>query len=281
MNATYTDEERQRLHSVLRDILGETVRVCQELGIKYFMVGGSLIGCHFWEDIDPSDDDVDVGMRRSEYERFLREAPSRLRSGYTLQWFGNTPETPFYFAKIRKLGTLFVEETTRKLNMQQGIYIDIFPFDNIPDNPAKRRRQRKMANIINSCFVSKAVWRYRWFGSCELAEPARHSLMNCLFDRLVVTLVPKRTLYRLLRKVQTMYNDTETTECNIVLTDVDQLKIANLEPPATARFGGMTVSVPQNYEEYLRHHYPTLRKHIPKEEYYKYSHRPLILSFDD
>lgn len=281
MRRGYTDEERHRLHNVLREVLEETVRVCGELRIRYFMVGGSLIGCHFWEDIDPSDDDIDIGMTRSEYERFLKEAPSRLRSGFTLQWFGNTPQTPFYFAKIRKEGTLFVEETTRNLNIQQGIYVDIFPFDRIPDDFKRQQWQRKLANTLNSCFVSKSVWRYRYFGRCEVAEPCRHNLLSCLIDRLAVIFVPKKTLFRLLTAVQTRYNDTETTFCNIVLTDVDQLRVASVNNLQTTKFGRISVLVPNNYEEYLRHHYPNLRKCLPKEEMDKYSHRPLILSFGD
>lgn len=281
MSHGYTDEERRRLHNALREVLEETVRVCGELRIRYFMVGGSLIGCHFWDDIDPFDDDIDIGMTRPEYERFLSEAPSRLRPGFILQWFGNTPETPFYFAKIRKEGTLFVEEATRKLNMQQGIYVDIFPFDRIPDDPKRRRRQRKLANTLNSCFISKSVWRYRHFGRCEVEEPCKHSILSCLLDRLAVTFVPKKTLFRLLTAVQTRYNHTETTYCNIVLTDVDQLRVASLNNLQATKFGRINVLVPRNYEEYLRHHYPNLRKHLSKEEIDKFSHRPVKLSFGD
>ena len=47
----------------------------------------------------------------------------------------------------------------------------------------------------------------------------------------------------------------------------------------TATFGELQVFVPGNYMEYLNHHYPNLRKHLPQEEIDKYSHRPLRLSF--
>lgn len=281
MRTGYTDEERKRLHECLHDVLEETVRVCNELGIRFFMVGGSMIGCHFFNDIDPYDDDVDVGMERGEYERFLKEAPGKLRKGYVLQWFGNTPDTPFYFAKIRKDNTFFIEETVRNINMHHGIYVDIFPFDRIPDDMKKQRRQRKLANIINSCFVSKNVWMYKYFGHCMLEKPKKHSFLNCLFDRIVVTFVPKSVIYRLLRKVQTMYNGTETTFCNIVLTNVDQIRVECVNELQRTKFGKTDVFIPKNHEEYLNHHYPNLRKFLPKEEVEKNSHRPVVLSFGD
>lgn len=281
MKTGYTDEELDKLHRCLYDILRETVRVCNEINVKFFMVGGSMIGCHFWDAIVPIDDDVDVGMPRSDYERFLKEAPSRLRDGYILQWFGNTPETPFYFAKVRKTGTLFVEETTRNLDMPQGIYVDIFPFDHIPDDIKKQRRQRKLANTINSCFVSKSVWTYKYCGKCEIAVPNKHGFLNCLFDRVVNMFVPKRILYVLLKRVQTRYNDKETVYCSNVMTDMDQVRVEYVNDLQPAKFGDIDVFLPKNYEEYLHHHYPNLRKHLPKEEAEKYSHRPVKLSFGD
>lgn len=279
MRQGYTDDELQRLHVCLLDILGEIKRVCDELGIRFFMVGGSMIGCHFFNDIDPFDDDVDVGMTRPEYERFLRLAPSMLRKGYVLQWFGNTHDTPFYFAKVRKDGTVFMEESTRNIDMHQGIYVDIFPFDRIPDDMKKRRRQRKMANIINSCFVCKSVWIYKHCGRCELEEPKVHGFLNCLFDRLVVTFIPKRVIYAMLKAVQTRYNNEKTGFYNIVLTDVDMIESEYIDDLRPVKFGGLDVFIPKNHENYLHRHYPNLRKHIPREEAEQFSHRPVKLSF--
>lgn len=276
----YTDEERKRLHECLREVLAETVRVCNEIGAKFFMCGGSMIGCHFFNDIDPYDDDIDIGMTRDNYELFLREASGRLSENYVLQWYGNTPQTPFYFAKVRKKGTLFVEEHTQNIDMQQGIYVDIFPFDRIPDDPKRQNRHRKMANIINSCFVSKSIWMYKYCGRCELKVANKHSFLNCLFDRIVVTLVPKKVLYRLLTAVQTRYNGTDATYCNIVLTNVDQIRVVNVENLQPVKFGNLDVFIPDNHEEYLNHHYPNLRKFLPKEEVEKNSHRPVRLEFE-
>lgn len=279
MSRTYTQDELEKLHVHLKQILREVIRVCDEINVKYFIVGGGVIGIHFFDDINPFDDDIDIGMTRDDYERFLREAPSRLSNGYVLQWYGTEPKTPFYFAKVRMDGTLFVEETTRKIDMHQGIYVDIFPFDRVPDDPIKQQRQRKLANIINSCFISKAVWRYAHCGRCEIEQPLVHSFLNCVFDRIVITLVPKRVIYNMLRKVQTWYNGTETKCYNIVLTNVDHIRAENLEDLLHVDFGGIDACVFRNYEEYLHHHYPNLRKYLPQEEIDRNSHRPVILSF--
>ena len=119
----YSENELKQLHIVLYDILKEIDRVCRAHNIRYFAIGGTAIGVHFWQSILPWDDDIDIGMTCKDYERFIEIAPKFLRKGYILQWPGNEPFSPFYFAKVRKENTLFVEEITQNLNMHQGIYV--------------------------------------------------------------------------------------------------------------------------------------------------------------
>lgn len=89
MRRKYTPDELRRLHAELYDILGETVRVCRENGIPYFLVGGTAIGALYDNAILPWDDDVDIGMTRDAYERFLRIAPAS--SGRATSCRGSTP----------------------------------------------------------------------------------------------------------------------------------------------------------------------------------------------
>ena len=123
----YNAEILRQLHEELYDVLREVVRVCDKAGIPYSIQGGTAIGAHFFEDIVPWDDDVDLGMTRENYERFLREAPALLGEGYVLQEFTTERDTPFYFAKVRKRGTRFVEREWVGMPIEEGIYIDIFP----------------------------------------------------------------------------------------------------------------------------------------------------------
>src|SRR5574344_472221 len=108
MKYQYTHEDLDRLHKTLFEILGEIIRVCDALNIEYFVQGGSAMGIYFENDIMAWDDDIDIGMTRSNYNRFLREAPALLAPEYFLAWFGSDPHSPFYFAKLRKNCTLFL-----------------------------------------------------------------------------------------------------------------------------------------------------------------------------
>lgn len=274
----YGENELEQLHTQLYDILAEIIRVCEVLGIPYFVQGGSGIGIHFFEGIIPWDDDIDIGMVRSDYERFLREAPAVLAQGYTLQWPGNEAHTPFYFAKVRRDNTAFVESVAKGLKMHHGIYVDIFPYDKTPDTPWLERLHRKMVRNLINWYMGKEVWMWNRYHRCEIDTPAEQGRVSCLLTYMARLVLPKMTIYRLLRAVQGMFNSGNHKYYNIVCMPRDHIEVRCIEHPERRRFGPLEVWAPSDLETYLRRHYPRLRKWIPEEE--RVTHRPVHLSFD-
>ena len=279
MKYQYTDEDLKKLHAVLFDILGEIVRVCDTLGIDYFIQGGSAMGIYFENDIMAWDDDIDVGMTRHNYNRFLKEAPAVLKPGYFLAWYGTDPNTPFYFAKLRKEGTVFLEETCQNLKMHHGIYVDVFPFDKVPDNKRLQKIQRKACNRLLECFSAKSVWTWAHWGKCEIEKPHKKGFWGCLFTRIVSAILPKRLIYRMMCGLQSLFNNTAATHYNIVMTSVDHIPVKDIENPQTLRFGPLMVTTPSNLESYLHNHYGKNIQRIPPKEK-QINHAPLRLEFD-
>ena len=114
------------------EILDEFVRVCDSHGLRYYLIGGTLLGVVRHQGFIPWDDDIDVCMPRADYDRLAeiwgREASSR--------FFYQSPDTdPHYFltyAKIRLNGTEVYEERFEKAKFHKGIFMDIFPLDPCP-----------------------------------------------------------------------------------------------------------------------------------------------------
>ena len=80
----YTPEELTQLHQVLYEILEEIVRICDKHNIPYFVIGGTAIGALYDKAILPWDDDIDIGMKREDYNKFLQIASQELREPYFL-----------------------------------------------------------------------------------------------------------------------------------------------------------------------------------------------------
>lgn len=275
----YTAEELKRLHSCQYNILREIRRVCDLLNIKFVMLGGSAIGVYFWNGIIPFDDDIDIGMKRNDFELFLSKAPSLLSDKYFLQWSGSDRHYLFFFAKVRMNGSVFIEDYLQNLDIHHGIYIDIVPLDNIPDSPRARILQRKLANRAYDCFMAKEIWRYKWFGKCQIAKPMKSTWRHCLFVKIVSTLFSKKTIFSILHYLQTYYNDKPTQYCNTVPFYCDYILTRDLDNLQEAMFGEIKVWVPSHLEDYLHRHYPILKKYLSEEEQQQYSHRPIKLEF--
>ena len=274
----YKEQDLERLHRVLYRTLAEIIRVCEILDIPYFIQGGSAIGALFHKGIIPWDDDIDVGMTRNDYERFLREAPAHLSSDYFLEWFDTEANTPFYFAKVKCNNTLFVEEIWRHMDIHHGIFVDIFPYDRIPDNPLLEKFHRFEAKFWINCFMAKEVWLWRHCGKCEIDKPLPKSWIGCAAIRAVVSVMSRKRIYKKMNRVLGRYNRCQTKYVNIVRMPKDQIARADVENAVDMEFGGMMVKVPRNVETYLRHHYPNLRPTLPVEE--QINHAPYKLSFD-
>lgn len=108
----YYGEELKKVQECELEILAEVIKVCNENSIEYFVIGGTALGAVRHSGFIPWDDDIDIGMTRDDYERFLKIAPSKLKSDLFLQYYVTEPNSPTYFAKVRKNNTQFVEYYT-------------------------------------------------------------------------------------------------------------------------------------------------------------------------
>ncbi len=147
-----TLEEHQ---SVLLELLAEFDRVCKQHNIPYTLFAGTALGAVRHGGFIPWDDDVDVAMLRSDYERFLKIAPGAIGKQYCLQ-AEFSEHWPMYFSKLRKNNTTCLEKYHPKdPQVHQGIYIDIFPIDNASDSALIRQVQYMCSRIV----LAKALWK--------------------------------------------------------------------------------------------------------------------------
>lgn len=279
MSRKYTTEELERLHAELYEILREIARVCRKHHIPYFIIGGTAIGALYDQAILPWDDDVDIGMTRKDYNKFLEIAPQELGSSFFLSWIGTDPHSPYYFAKVKKNNTLFVEEMFKNVPMHPGIFVDIFPFDRIPDNKLLQRIQHETAKFLFCCLMGKEKWLWKHFGKCEVANPTNRGVIPCFLNRGVDFLLSKKAIYRLLVFTQSCFNSWKTRYYNNVMTTTDHVTEESLHQLQPVKFGPLTVTAPNKLEDFLRYNYPSLHRYTEEEQEKVNNHYPAALSF--
>lgn len=273
----YKEAELLQLQQALYQTLAEVDRICRKHGIRYFVTGGTAVGAYFWGKILPWDDDVDVGMMRPDYERFAKIAQEELGDRFFLQTPDTEPHTPFFFTKVRMNGSRFSESTFKDIKMHQGIYVDIFPFDKVPRQRWLGRLQYWLVQTLNGLFIATEIWQWKHFGRCDIPQPRKRGWLPCLLTRLIITLLPKRAIYNIMYRTQTMFNGKKLDEVKNIITRNERLPITDVVEAQTVALGPLQVRAPRDLLLYLTNHYGTVRKDIPDEM--KVSHRPEELSF--
>lgn len=169
-----TQEELKNLGLIQLDIMDEVHRICEKNNITYYMIGGTLLGSVRHKGMIPWDVDIDIAMPREAYERFCQIAPIQLESQYSYVDYNTFPN-------YMRPHALVVRNDTRihmkydHLNPHMydlGVYVDIFPLDNAPDDEKKRQKQaKKLVRIrkfkdlrIPYSYSRKKIRRYVRYG---------------------------------------------------------------------------------------------------------------------
>lgn len=128
-------EDFRKMQLVELELLREFDRVCRLYNIPYVITDGTMLGSIRHSGFIPWDDDADVCMLREDYERFKKEAMQDLNPN--LCFFQDNTTDPYYrwgYAKLRRVGTQHIRVGQEHLKCKTGIFIDIMPYDDIPNN---------------------------------------------------------------------------------------------------------------------------------------------------
>lgn len=149
-----TPEELRVVQLTQLELLCEVDRICRKCGVTYRIIAGTLLGAVRHGGYIPWDDDADVGFLREEYEQFKVACEKELdTSKFYFQDHKNTPGYRWGYGKLRRKDTEFIRLNQEDMPYEQGIFIDIFPYDYVPDNVVLRQLH------CFKCFLyRKAFW---------------------------------------------------------------------------------------------------------------------------
>ena len=157
--------EIKALWAVQMDLLTELMRVCKENGLTVFAGCGTLLGAIRHKGYIPWDDDIDVLMMRSDYDRLCEIGTA---GAFKAPYFFQTEETDIgftrSFARLRNSQTTAIQktETGIRTRFNQGIFIDIFPLDYLPEDRAERDAFVEEAFRLRNKAIQWSSYTYRY-----------------------------------------------------------------------------------------------------------------------
>lgn len=177
-----SDEMLRTLQLTELELLEEVDRICKKHNIHYNIIAGTLLGAVRHRGFIPWDDDADVALLREEYERFVEACRTELDT--TRFYFQDHNETNGYrwgYGKLRRKETLFLREYQEHMPYEQGVFIDVFPLDYVPNC----HLGRSISNF--RCFI------YRKFFWSEVGKIADKNAIRRVIYR-IMSRYPERKL---------------------------------------------------------------------------------------
>lgn len=141
---------REELQGELLRILEAFDSYCSRHGLRFSLVGGTLLGAVRHQGFIPWDDDIDVGMPRPDFARLLGQADAFAEeTGLRVEGFRTLKASESPMLKI-------VDPTIAAL--ESGVYpthlwIDVLPIDSLPEDEAASARQCKAASVYRKALA--------------------------------------------------------------------------------------------------------------------------------
>lgn len=156
-----TPLQSKQLKEIMLSILDDVVKVCEKHHICYMLSGGTMLGAARHHGFIPWDDDLDLIIPRKECKKFIEMFQKEMGDQYIIQTPQSDQHSNTGIIKIKKKNTTFIEVLDINVPIHKGIFIDIFPLENVPNSLVFRVLHGFIFNVLKFIVMSCSMYQYR------------------------------------------------------------------------------------------------------------------------
>lgn len=153
------DARLKQLQKVLLVIMKDLSDICEANNLNYSLAGGSMLGAVRHKGFIPWDDDMDLIMSNEDVEK-LNEIIKRDYSDKYYIASAKYKNSQCLFYKVMLKNTKIVELESMNFPFEQNIFIDIFPYENIPTNKIIRKIKAYQLKIFKGFLTGYYTTKY-------------------------------------------------------------------------------------------------------------------------
>lgn len=257
---------KDEIRTVTLDIFKKVLNVCNKLDIQCWVMYGTLIGAVRHQGFIPWDDDFDIIMKRSDYDKFISscENNKELLSPYYVDHFTVNSNYPFYIARICDSNHVL---KFNNFSYTSGIFIDLYPFDGMGNSMSYwRSRINNNKYKLKNHLLQIAVWEK------NVCDPfVGKNIVTKSFRKVLSLYVRSKSNKYWMSKIdkesrQFDWNDSEYVGVVCWGTDIYKIKRKWFDKTKWLQFENIKVPVPGEYKKILEAIYGDYMRLPPKEK---------------
>lgn len=243
------------LKKIQIEILDTVAQFCDANGIRYWLDSGTLLGAIRHKGYIPWDDDIDLGMLREDYDRFI-SCFNESNDRYRVVCIENHPDFYCSFAKVCDTTTVLYEpdENGHKLSVN----IDIFVYDNAPDDDRLVKKMYDRRDRLRTISEYKTDPINRKEKLKSILQLERRTVCRICFPQNTVRLMAENSKKYADCKTERVGNFTAYTRMTCSKRVFDSF--------VDVEFEGKTYKAPVGYDEWLRSFYGDYMQLPPVEK---------------
>lgn len=241
-------EKRKRLWFEEIKLVEVFINICKKHNLKYIAEGGTLLGAIRHNGFIPWDDDIDLAMPRDDYDKFITIAKDELPDGLFLQHYNTEKKYPNGHIQIRNSNTTFFIKTSYndlRSGKNCGIFIDIFPLDNLPDDYSKRQKHAKKIKLIRALAFHKLY---------KETKGIKGIIYSCLANLYFLFNGFEKSIGKMDKLGMKYHNKTNTIGyATFMPTNEKNIFPSNIiDAIEYHQFNNIEIAIPKKYDEYLK-----------------------------
>jgi lipopolysaccharide cholinephosphotransferase len=241
--------ELKKIWKTELDLLSALLDVCKRHNLQCWLDGGSLLGAVRHHGFIPWDDDIDVCMMREDYDKLLQIGPKEFKSPMFLQ--SAYTDIDYYrgHVQLRNSDTAAIRPSDSYQPFNQGIFVDIFPFDGYEPDDGKRKAMIKQKDRILKLLKAK--------NTAILASGRLGLVFRKIKSRYLVKRYGWTTIYKQAEDVARSMKIKDSDKVAQMLFSGDQIVFDKdiFNETIWMDFENIKVPVPVGYDKFLRTQY--------------------------
>ena len=248
-------DEMKKIQIEILDVID---RFCKEHEIHYWIDCGTLLGAIRHKGYIPWDDDIDIGMLREDYDKF-RLFFNQENTRYKFECIENNKNFYFAFGKVMDTNTELYEPD-RKTGVKTGVYVDVFVYDNAPDDEKKCEKMFKKRDLY-------VKLRYAQLYPQAFDHSSWKKRIMRIFLNLYLKILPKNYYTKKIIKNSKKYRKMETVRVGN-FTGITKFMGSKriFDEFVEVEFEGKHYPAPIGYDEWLRNTYGDYMQLPPVEK---------------